>query len=552
MAVARDLETFLGGLDRPEALQESALLERVVAPNAGSEYGRRHAFDAIRTVRDYQKAVPIVRYADIAAEIERAVGGEPGVLVTEPLRRVFLTSGSSAKPKTIPVTSSFIGDKSRAFGLYWAFLFDQHPDAQAGKVVGNFSDSGGSHRLPSGLPASSEGSYWSAVGAAAQQRGKSPLPKFVGAIADSNARYYTVARILAEENVSLMMALNPSTILLLLRKMNELCDTLIADVERGGLAPAFDVGDEVRAHVAAKYPGNPARAAELRALLQPGADPVLAAHRVWPGLRLVVSWRSPMQRPYLELLEPHLGPVAQRDYILMASEGVIAIPFEDRRSGGLLATPIHFYEFIPEDQAERPDPDVLLAGDLEVGKTYVVVLSTTAGLYRYNINDVVRVSGKKGRTPIVEFLYRTGATSSITGEKLTEEQVVSAVGALCNRLGLTLEGFTLAPAAQGFPRYVLLVEPGAPGLEADRSAFRAAPAILDAELQARNIEYGAKRSSQRLGAPELWVLAPGSYEQHRQRRIAEGANDAQIKPVGLTRDAGFAARFEVLERFHAD
>src|SRR5262249_48643438 len=155
------------------------------------------------------------------------------------------------------------------------------------------------------------------------------------------------------------------------------------------------------------------------------------------------------------------------DYILMASEGVVAIPFDDRRSGGLLATPIHFYEFIPEEQAERPDPDVLLAGDLEVGQSYVVVLSTTAGLYRYNINDVVRVTGKKGRTPVVEFLYRAGATSSIIGEKLTEEQVVGAVGALCNRLGLTLEGFTLAPAAQGFPRYVLLAELGAPGAPAD-------------------------------------------------------------------------------------
>jgi hypothetical protein len=559
MAVARDLETFLGGLARPETLQESTLLERVLAPNADCEYGRRHGFHAIRTVRDYQKAVPIVRYADIATDIERAVSGESGVLVTEPVRRVFLTSGSSAKPKTIPVTSSFIGDKSRAFGLYWAFLFDQHPDAQAGKVVGNFSDSGGLHTLPSGLPASSEGSYWSAVGAAAQQRGKSPLPKFVGAIADANARYYTVARILVEENVSLMMALNPSTILLLLRKMNERADLLIADVERGGLSSAFDVSDDVRAHVAARYTGNPARAAELRELLQPDGDPTsptptlpaLAAHRVWPSLRLVVSWRSPMQRPYLELLEPHLGPVAQRDYILMASEGIIAIPFEDRRSGGLLATPIHFYEFIPEEQAERPDPDVLLAGDLEVGQSYVVVLSTTAGLYRYNINDVVRVSGKKGRTPVVEFLYRAGATSSLTGEKLTEEQVVGAVGALCNRLGLTLEGFTLAPAPEGFPRYVLFAEVAAPDPEADRGALRAAPDVLDAELQARNIEYGAKRSSQRLGAPELWLLAPGSYEQHRRRRIAEGSNDAQIKPVGLTRDAGLAAQFEVLERFHA-
>jgi hypothetical protein len=477
---ARDLEELLAGLDHPEAAQQRCLLERIVAPNRDCEYGRRHGFASVASVADYQRQVPIVRYADLAGEIDRMAAGEAGVLVSEPVRRFFLTSGSSAKAKTIPVTSSFIGDKSRAFGLYWALLFNQHPDAQSGKVVGNFSDSGGSYKLPSGLPVSSEGAYWSAVGAATQQRGKSPIPKMVGAIADSTARYYTVARILLEEPMSLMMALNPSTILLLFRQMNQRREALLADIERGGLSPEVEVTDEVRAHVAAKYPGNPGRAAALRALLRDGggdgADPPLAAHRVWPGLKLVVSWRSPMQQPYLKLLEPHLGAVAQRDYILMASEGIIAIPHQDRSSGGLLATPIHFYEFIPEEQADNANPDVRLAHQLEAGKNYVVLLSTSAGLYRYNISDVVRVRGHQGRTPIVEFLYRTGATSSITGEKLTEDQVVATVEALAQRLHLALEGFTLVPAQEGFPRYLLLAELAR---RPDADTLRALPRAID-------------------------------------------------------------------------
>jgi hypothetical protein len=552
MSAARDLEEFLAGLDRPEAVQASVLLEKILRPNQDSEYGRRHGFASIATPRDYQRALPIVRYGDISDEIDRTAAGENGVLVTEPVRRFFLTSGSSAKPKTIPVTSTFIGDKSRAFGLYWAFLFGQHPDAQSGKVVGNFSDSGGSYKLPCGLPVSSEGSYWAAVSAATQQRGKSPLPKSVGAIRDSAARYYAVARILVEENVSLVMALNPSTILLLFRKMNELADTLIRDVERGGISGDFDVGAEVRDHIAARYPGNPTRAAELRALREPrtteGDAAELLAHRVWPNLRLMVSWRSPMQQPYLKLLAPQLGGVPQRDYILMASEGIIAIPHEDHGSGGLLATPIHFYEFIPEEQADSASPDVLLAQDLEVGKNYVVLLSTSAGLYRYNISDVIHVRGKQGRTPIVEFLYRTGATSSITGEKLTEDQVVATVDALAARHHLRVEAFTLLPAKDGFPRYVLLLELAA---LPDGDTLHALPGALDADLQERNIEYGAKRSSLRLEATEIWLVARGSYEALRQRRIAAGANDAQIKPVGLTRDARFADQLEIVERFRA-
>jgi hypothetical protein len=427
-------------------------------------------------------------------------------------------------------------------------LFDRHPAAGRGRVVGNFSDSGGARRLPSGLPASSEGAYWSAVGAVVQQRGKSSIPTCVSAIPDPDARYYAVARILAQEDVSLLMALNPSTILLLLRKMDEYRELLLRDVEHGGLSNHFEVSAEVREHVATRYRGNPARAAELRALVRRG-DAVFAADRVWPNLDLVVSWRSPAQRPYLKLLEPYLGAIPQRDYILMASEGVIAIPHEDERSGGLLATTCHFYEFIPEEEAGRSSPSVLLAQELEVGRSYVVVLSTSAGLYRYVIGDVVRVTGHRERTPVVEFLHRTGATSSLTGEKLTEDQVTAAVEALGEKSGLALEGFTLLPAGEGFPRYVLLAEFATPP---DGDGARRLPRALDSELAERNIEYAAKRRSQRLGAPEVWVLAPGSYEKARRARLVDGANDAQIKPVALVRDPRFAEKFEVIARAHAD
>ena len=71
--------------------------------------------------------------------------------------------------------------------------------------------------------------------------------------------------------------------------------------------------------------------------------------------------------------------------------------------------------------------------------------------------------------------------------------------ALSARLGLALEGFTLLPAKQGFPRYLLLAEFAArPGAE----TLSALPRALDAELEQRNIEYGAKRHSERLEAPE--------------------------------------------------
>lgn len=546
LAVQKDTEMFLGGLSRPDTVQEQLLLERIVRPNAESAYGKRYTFAKIASVRDYQNAAPIIDFSAIQPDIDRIADNEQGLLTTEPVRRFFATSGSTSAAKLIPVTSTFIGDKSRAFGIYWGLLFDAHPEAESGRVVGNFSDSGGGSKLPSGIPVSSEGAYWAMVSAATQKRGKSPLPKFVGQIADADARYYTVARILLEEDVTLIMALNPSTILLLFRKMNAHAESLIADVKAGGLNRAIDVGPEVRAHVEEKYRGNSARALQLRALL--ASSSFLSAQEVWPRLKLVVSWRSPMQQPYLKLLEPHLGKVPQRDYLLMASEAVMAIPAADRESGGILATPFTFFEFIREEELEYSRPEILLAHQLELGKNYVAIISTTAGLYRYNIGDVVRVSGFRERTPIIEFLHRAGSTCSLTGEKLTEDQVTAAVEDVARSLGVDLEGFTLLPAREGFPRYVMLLEPSG---AAEPGRFSGAPLLLDRALAAHNIEYGAKRSSERLDAPEIWIVPAGSYEAARRKRVAAGANEAQIKPTALTRNSKYSDDFRVLERFHA-
>jgi hypothetical protein len=546
MSAVRDANSFLDRLDSPDQVQEQCL-HRIVRANQDCEYGRQHRFHEIRTIRDYQRTVPIVTYADLEPSITRMARGEPGVLTHEPVRRFFATSGSTGAAKLVPVTSSLVADKSRAFGVFWSLIFRNHPAAAAGKVVGNFSDSSGAGQVPCGLPLSSEGAFWNAVGAATQRRGRSPIPHCVSAISDPGSRYYTVARILLEEDVSLLMALNPSTLLMLLRNLNLLFEDLIADIERGGLNSGIEVGDDVRQHVNATYRGNPARAAQLRALPRGPGQPV-SASELWPAMKLVVSWRSPMQAPYLRLLEPYLGPLPQRDYLLMASEGVIAIPVEDGLSGGILATPFHFHEFIAEDDIEAPSPPVRLAADLEVGRSYVVLLTTSAGLYRYNIGDVVRVSGLRGRTPMVEFLHRFGATCSLTGEKLTEQHVIQAMDTVIRGHGIALEGFTLHPASHGFPHYILLIEPSGAGAALDMSTLLHA---FEDALCTYNIEYRAKRHSERLGPPELWLAAPGGHEAWRRRRIAAGANDAQIKPVRLTRDARFSDGFAIQQRVAA-
>lgn len=544
---SREAQTFLAGLEDPKAVQSKLLLEQIIAPNVDCDFGRKHGFDKVASVEDYQRAVPIGSYDAFSSMIDRVVqDGEQGVLTRASVKRFFLTSGSTAKAKYIPVTSWFVRQKSRAFGIYWSAVFDQHPAAKAGRMVTNFSDSGEAVPSPSGIPCSSESAYWAGVTRATQLAKRPLIPKSVAQIGDSDARYYAIARILLEESFSVIMTLNPSTILLLFQKVEQYAERLVEDVRRGGLASNMAVGDAVRSYIEDNYRGNAARADVLEALRKQGQ---LRAHAIWPELALGICWRSPMLQPYIDLLAPHFGDIPQRDYIMMASEGVMAIPMQDGRSGGPVAVGIHFYEFVPEDQIDRPDPQVLLPHQLEVGRHYVMILTNGAGLYRYNIGDVVRVTGFMGATPTIEFLHRAGATCSLTGEKLTEDQVTAALSDTAQSLDLAVESFTVCPAKEGFPHYVALVEFSR---EPSRRALERFAMRFDEALEERNVEYGSKRSSQRLAAPELWVVASGGYEGRRKQRLAGGASDSQIKPTHLTRDPSFADQFDIVGRYRAD
>jgi GH3 auxin-responsive promoter len=545
---SRLLEQFSSACDETPRAQSILLLEQILAGNIECAFGRRHSFGAIRSVEDYRRAVPLADYESFRPSIDRMLDGDERVLVDAPVSQFFITSGSAAAPKYIPATASFLRAKWRAFSIYWQSTFLRHPDARAGSVVTSFADSGSVETSPGGTPCSSETTFWSSRFPRLSTEDAATIPKGVSGIADYETRYEVIARILLEANVSLLMALNPSTIAVLFDRMNRYSDEILASIENGGIRDDPSIESDLRDLLVRRHPPNPTRANELRAARDADGGRLLAAS-CWPQLRVLACWRSPMLRPYLDRLEAHCQDVDQIDFVSTASEGILAIPLGDVPRGGVLAVDTHFYEFVPEEQWEHDQPETLLAHELEPGRDYAIVLSTTAGLYRYEIGDVVRVLGYRGRAPVIEFRHRMGATSSLTGEKLTEDQVAQSVLSAAEAGDLRLASFLVFPAKQPFPHYVLMVEfAAAPPCDAVRSFARR----FDSELGERNVEYSSKRSSARLAHPEVWLARAGEFEAWRRRRVASGANDDQLKTRYLTRATDVAADFEIEERVHAD
>ncbi len=176
----------------------------------------------------------------------------------------------------------------------------------------------------------------------------------------------------------------------------------------------------------------------------------------------------------------------------------MTIPIEDGTAAGVLDVRHHYFEFIPEEQANRDQPETVEATDLIEGRNYFIVLTTAGGLYRYNISDLVRCVGYHGQAPLIEFLNKGAHYSSLTGEKLSEHQVIAAVEAAQRTARRSLEVVSCC-CRRGMilPIYSLLIEESDLASPAITGTAGQLPSSTSCERQ--NVEYVSKRDTLRLG-----------------------------------------------------
>ncbi|MEO8165061.1 MAG: GH3 auxin-responsive promoter family protein, partial [Betaproteobacteria bacterium] len=184
---------------------------------------------------------------------------------------------------------------------------------------------------------------------------------------------------------------------------------------------------------------------------------------------------------------------------------------------------------------DRGEPEFLTLGNLRKGPDYYVIVTTPSGLYRYFINDLVRVTGFFRRMPLLKFMQKGKGVTNITGEKLYEAQVLAAVGKALSELGRTPR-FVMMLADEVARLYRLYVETDA----GDKPSPQRLAAMVDAQLRATNIEFDAKRESGRLGAIEAAWLKPGTEQAYKQASVQQGQREAQFKVVALAYKQKFA------------
>ena len=526
------MQRFVQATKTPAATQRE-VLRQILQANAECAFGRAHSFGNIATYDDYRAAVPVADYESLRPYIEERKNDASPSLTTEPPVFYARTSGTTGDPKFIPLTKSGIR-RARITQRLFAEAQYSGTGMYRGKILAIASPAV-EGRMADGNP------YGSATGMIYQSmprpvRGKYVIPPEVFGIADYDVKYYTIAALaLREEDITGLAASNPSTLVRLLAVINQNLGSLLVDIADGSLAVSELLTDAQRKAVARRFVRNPSRARRLEYLrLRKGAITFADA---WPDLAAVVTWTGGscgVVLPALRKALPDSARIIEAGYAASEMRGTINIAVAQERCVPTLLD--NFFEFVERAGWERGFKHFLTLDQLTEGGEYYIFVTTRDGLYRYDMNDIVRVTEYFNETPVLAFVQKGRGVTSITGEKLHEDQVSQAVAEARSR-GLLNTSFFVALADEAHAQYRLYLEPdGAPGIGSGELAKD-----LDRRLAELNIEYAEKRASGRLGALCAAYVAPGTGEAYTRTLLAAGQRDAQLKvqPLQYLRDCSF-------------
>jgi len=461
-------------LAHPAAAQEQLLLGFVRRAEA-TEWGRAHGFAAIRSVRDFQRAVPISRYEDLAPLWHRAFDGARDVAWPGHIRYFATSAGTTTgKTKYLPVSRESLRANVRSGTTLVALIQRQAPDIDfaSGKTL----------YFGSSIHVERHGACWegdsSGINALRMPRlaWRYRLPeRDVAAIQDWAQRLEAVCQRYVDSPVRAVVGL-PAWTLALFRRLVE-----VARVRHGSAVST--VGE------------------------------------VWPDLRAYAHFGMAFDAYRQQFKELVGRPIAFIDSYSSTEGGINAIQSDPSDPSMQLELDAGaFYEFVPLSDYGKPDPPRLTLDQVATGTDYALLVTTPAGIWAYDVGDAVRFTSL--RPPKIVFAGRTRLTLSAFGEHLTGEVIDRAIAEASAAVGAAIRDFTVTgvpPAgSQARGHHLWLVEFEGPTPPLDRMA-----AEIDKSICAANLDYEVYRTVS-IDHPEVAALASGTFHEWARRHDALG------------------------------
>ena len=531
---------------------QAARLRQILRQAARTDIGRAYNFAGLARVRDpeemireYQRRVPIRPYKEMRGDLDAVYAGNWQRLC--PSRPLFfaMTAGSTGKFKHIPITEEYRREVGRGSLIFYGALEDAHPALRRLKcqfLVGSAEGGLAPGAIPQGFVSGFNYKHLPRL-----VRGRFALPYWIFTLQDAEDRAYAAGRILVgERRLGALCAISPVNLINMQKALERNAERLCADIEAGVLTLAGT------AAVPGTYRTRPDRALADAIRTAWKRDGKLPTRLLYPSLRVLVCWQGGNMGYYLHELDGQFGLGEHFEFPISASEALFAIPHRGNRPGGILAVTTHFLEFVPADPPVGPAP-ALRADELEVDTLYRLIVTTSGGLYRYDMEDLVRVTDMVERTPVIEFVAKADRQVSVANERLTELDVTVAMEAASRAHDLWFQDFLFVPCADR--RYRVLLDGAALGgaLGPDGGApLGALSSELERQLRVAAKGYDFEREDALLEPLHLVVTAPGELTAFLGARHAQQTlPNAQVKPMHLTNQFDAHTAFSAMGTYAA-
>lgn len=427
-------------LKYPIEVQEELLLN-LITKAKNTEIGKRYHFDEIKSYAQFAERIPITTYEENEPHIERSRRGESNIHWPDNIKWFAKSSGTTnAKSKFIPVSTDSLEDCHYAASKDLLCMYlNNNPDSQL--FVGKGLRLGGSKELYE-----ENGTVFGDLSAILIDNMPfwaefSSTPKNeISLMADWETKMQAIVDETIKENVTSLAGV-PSWMLVLLNNV----------LETTGKDHLFEI---------------------------------------WPNLEVYFHGGVSFE-PYTEQYRRILPKDDFKYYeIYNASEGFFAIQDQNNSKELLLMLDYGiFYEFIPMETYGTPDQKVIPLAEVATGKNYAIVITTNAGLWRYQIGDTVRFTSTSPYR--IKVTGRTKHFINVFGEELIIENAEEALRKTTAITQSEIVDYTAAPVfmknrEKGAHEWIIEFKKP-PG---DVELFTE---LLDRHLQQANSDYEAKR-----------------------------------------------------------
>lgn len=486
-------------------------LLKLLRDNAETEFGRKHRFGGIHSIREYQEQVPLSRYPDYVDAINRMVAGERDVLTAYPLYTFATTSGSTGEPKKIPVT----GRGLHAFSYLYRNVL-KYVDGVSGRHL----------HLSVFRTVPGQADKTMLVMAAAYrnlyEKGIFRPEDYVGGLDFLFSReigdvlFVKLWLAFSEERLVSIQSIFLYDILLFFEYMREHGTEVLRAMEKKTVPEGIRLSARLRNLLETDFCPPAERIRVLRRELGRGFDGI--APRLWRKLRLVSGIGGSFFSSREELLRRYTGAVPWHHFGYGSSECLCAYADGLNRPAYVLMPESGFFEFLDAESGR-----VFTTNEIREGAVYELVLTNYSGLYRYLQGDQVRVTGFRRGNAVLEILGRKGQMINVAGEKMDSKMLEDAALQFSVETGIGLFDYAVAVDSSRFPVcYVIYLEPDREVSMAERAGFSRR---YDRILGEVNPDYADLRNLKSLGVPRTVCFRRGELARRKHY-----FNTAQNKP----------------------